>query len=759
MGEPIKRGYRGEMKVIKFIDRIKSYPKTVIAVFFAVFLLTQFYSIYFKYSNMPGPMQNGMSYYTSLANYFKNHGYFDKAKLHDETELYRNNEKSSLAVFHFYSFHGASPMYIAGRIAYLFRLSGSDAVKLLYYIGIALAGLAIFLIARQEGRFPLNAAIAFTVFAFYSGNVCYRGFIDPSPQFFSTVLWMLSIWVFLYSKRWYLYFPPLIFMLLFSHISGLYGILVIGAVLLILGTLETILKLKSQISHEKKRIKNLPGFFKLTYKHYSPFFNKLIALAMFSSVLYYGYKEINHQGEYFPLFLECHMLPDFSDKNMIITKGLLFLLDYTDFKFYFLGWFLPLTLGSIYICARRKNYRYLVLFFVTLFGCLFSALFQDTFGYRTFQHLEISLLFVYIFGFQECVGFLWEYYKSGAGERYLRTKVAGSVVMLSLGAVFLLYLSYLQISNDFCNRFYAKRSWDFAAIDSYLNLPENKIRPVFYMGASIFSRSLLSLDGLWDRKFYVPEMIKVVPSKKSNSFLENFIFFAENVKNYKTSSDAHAFKRYGIEILCPSNGFIVLNTGALSAGEYVISLSDSGISPEEIDQLKVYAKINEQKHCVSESEWSKVPNTVMSPWKLPAIVTPQHFMAGLCISRMKPNYWGIRKTFTYSIHFKVPEDTKEIIIGNDGPNICVVGRIEVLHDSQSIFLLDLDAGSSKSINSSASLLLDNKTSPLLWVHPKNYNRLTNTFGVFAGKYFVLDANFGDIKAFKLYLPPAKERKK
>ena len=245
-------------------------------------------------------------------------------------------------------------------------------------------------------------------------------------------------------------------------------------------------------------------------------------------------------------------------------------------------------------------------------------------------------------------------------------------------------------------------------------------------------------------------MIKVVPSKKSNSFLENFIFFAENVKNYKTSSDAHAFKRYGIEILCPSNGFIVLNTGALSAGEYVISLSDSGISPEEIDQLKVYAKINEQKHCVSESEWSKVPNTVMSPWKLPAIVTPQHFMAGLCISRMKPDYWGIRKTFTYSKHFK------EIIIGNDGPNICVVARIEVLHDSQSIFLLDLDAGSSKSINSSASLLLDNKTSPLLWVHPKNYNRLTNTFGVFVGKYFVLDANFGDLKAFKLYQADCRE---
>ncbi|OGV34387.1 MAG: hypothetical protein A2020_04925 [Lentisphaerae bacterium GWF2_45_14] len=780
----------------KFIDRIKSHPNTIVLVFFAIFLATQFYSIYFRYSEMSGPMQNGVSYYTSLANYFEDHGYFDKAKVHEDAEEYWNNPRARLAVFHFYSFHGASPMYVAGKLAALLGLSARNAVALLHYFGIALAGLAVFLIIRPEGKFPLNVVVAFVLFACYSGNICYRGFVDPSPQFFSTVLWMLSVWVFLYSKRWYIYGLLLVPLLLFSHVSGLYGILVIGAVLLLLGAVETVSRVKfGELPEDKKGIKNgirlLSRVSKSAYSsNRSSFFNKLVILAVLAGSMYCGYKAVFSSGKNFPVFLENHMFSGLCDKNAVagrmnssirearelllknvsepevlqasegnrivssstVAKGLVFLFNYTDFKLYFLGWLLPLTLGSIFICARRKKYKYLALFFVTFCGCILAALLQDALGYRTFQHLEISLLFIYIFGLQECIVFLWEHRKSFwiKSERYVRMKTVGSVVMLAFGALFIFYLSFIQISNDFCSRFYARRAWDFTAINSYLNLPENKVCPVFYMGPSIFSRSILSLDGLWNRKFYVPEMLACAPAKKSDSFLKDFIFLAENAKNYKTSSEPHSFGRYGIGVISPRNGVIVLNTGAFTPGEYIFSLNDSGISPKEINQLKIYAKINGRKYCVSEKEWDQIPDTVMSPWKLPSVVTPHHFMAGLCISKVKPNYWGIRKTFTYRTNLKISGDTEEIMIGNDGSNIYFVGKIEISRNSNSLFLLDLDADSSEHINSSASLLRDNRIEPLLWAIKKNFNRLTNTFGVFANKYFVLDANFGDLKAFKLY---------
>ncbi|OGV51406.1 MAG: hypothetical protein A2017_14865 [Lentisphaerae bacterium GWF2_44_16] len=780
----------------KIIDRIKSYPKTIAAVFFALFLLTQFYSIYFRYSEMSGPMQNGISYYIALASYFNGHGYFDKAKIHEDAEKYWKHPETGIAVFHFYSFHGASPMYLAGKLAGLLGLSARDVVNWLHYVGIALAGLALFLIVRPEGKFPLNVAVAFIVFAFYSGNICYRGFIDPSPQFFSTVLWMLSLWVFLYAKRWYIYSPFLIFPLFFSHVSGVYGILVIVTVLFLLGTVETVLRIKSkEQSGSGKKINNAVRFLVLALKSTcsrkrSSFFNKFVILVVFAGAMYCGYKAIHCSTRNFPVFLETHIFPSLCDKNAVAermnsslkemrdfllknlrepelppasngnkitpsslsSKGLVFLFGYTDFKLYFSGWFLPLTLGSILICVRKKNYKYLALFVATFCGCIFSALLQDTLGYRTFQHLEISLLLVYIFGLHECIGFLWKHRNSFwiKNEQYLKTKTAGAIAMLVLGAVFILYLSYLQVANDFCNRFYARRTWNSAAINSYLNLPDNKTRPVFYMGPSICSRSLLSLDGLWNRKFYVSEMLLATPQKTSDSFLKDFIFFAENVKNYKTSSELYSFKRYGIGAIFPKNGFVFLNTGTLPAGEYLFSLNDSGISPEEINQLKIYTKINGQKYCVSESEWKQIPDTVMSPWKLPSFLTPQHFIAARCISVVKPDYWGIRKTFTYRAHLKIPENTEKIIIGNDGPNISFVGKIEISRNSSSLFLLNLDSDSSEDINRSASLLRDNKASPLLWIIPKKINRATNTFGVFANKYFVLDANFGDLKAFKLY---------
>lgn len=755
------------MLLEKTIKKITSGGIAVI-IFFCFFIFNHFYSIYFRWHNHAGPIGlDDADYYISRIAYYKDHT-FTKAKIFD-------NPLISISYF-LKDFYGLTSLLPLGKIALLMDISAERMFYYNFYIGIFLMGLILWLILREfSANNPLGIAIGLLIFAFYTGGGRYHGFFWVTPSFYCVLLCLLAIWVFFFSRRWKIYAPFVVCLLFFSHPASPFCIALICASLALNALLE------KKLNETVKKIVFLLllsslyfGIYHLLLKNelISPLFletnisykTKLILSGKFEQVVKPPASRVPSDGvpSDGALADEIYTVPNIVNKITTEFQGLRCLWSDTPFSVYFLGWLFPLTAGSIFFCFIRRQYKLLSLF-ISAFVGTFSFCILDTVGVRTFLFLELILLFVISYGIQQSVLFFWnnrrEIFKWKSFFLHKKSVILGSGMILLFACGLILYLFYIRISVDFTQRFRTQRVCNNEKMASFLkeNLGEKKnYNKIFYAGHPWGIGHILSFDGAWDRRETYVSRHNVMLDNANTKLLGKSLFIGENVRMYKKSKRLRDWERDGFTVLLPPEGRLILNTENLSAGNYRIIFSDTGIFPE---QFPSHVKLEIQKNGTFKEipvVFGKKPLNINIPRTYPKFMLPWYSLAAKYIHKKEPNYLTVRETFQYFMDFSLTESTGRIFIKNQGEKeLSLIGSIDILTipSQKNIFTLDIDREEAQSITAKAALFSENEPLPLLWTNANHYDRIyiiSPLLNKPVPVVFELVANWGDVKAFRPY---------
>ena len=167
----------------------------LIALSICLFLGFQFYSIYFRWYNHPGPLGLGDSdYYISRINYFKN---FDLWNLPDFYQYLENPSVSLKKDYDkgFMTFHGLTSSWILGKLAVFFNFSAEKIFYINFYAGITMMTCLLYFIFKKIGNYPLNIITGFILLTFYHGGGGYHGFSWVVPSFYNLFLFLFLFYL------------------------------------------------------------------------------------------------------------------------------------------------------------------------------------------------------------------------------------------------------------------------------------------------------------------------------------------------------------------------------------------------------------------------------------------------------------------------------------------------------------------------------------------------------------------------------------
>ena len=668
--------------------------KLLVSLFFCIFIFNQFYSIYFRCYKHQGPLGlDDCDYYISRIAYYKNHSLFEKPASLKHADLYLNkSEESYEDIKWFFLFNGFLSSFILGKLSAFLDRSAETIFFYNFYIGIFLIGIVLLVFLKEYGIYPLNIIVGLTLFSFYTGNGGYHGFFWVVPSFYCSMLWLLTIWIFFFNKHWKISGPIVLWLLMFSHVLSLYSICVIIFSLILAGLLE-------------KDTKSL----------------KKAGYILLLSVIYLGiYKIILLKGLILPLFTEGFGTGQKISLNLEALKEIW---NNTPFKHYFIGPFLPLTIGSIIYCCIRKEYKILSLFIAAFTGTIaFSCIHLR--GMRTFLFLEIILVILISYGVHSAILLIWNHRNSP--KKNVTFFVNCFMIIIAFGYVLFLFKTRMAV--DFSLKFKSQRIWQSESTDSFIK--SKKPQNLFYIGSSYRLMALLSLDGYWDKQIYIPSML---PSDD----LSTFLFIGENYQIYRTF-------RQGISVYWPKTGRIVLKFhNKLVPGDYSISMSGTSLNPKVLNQISVEIQDNENFQNISK-KWYIEPLTIMHPLEYPPLMPPWYVLMTKYIEKVRRDFITAQKTYLYTMNFSISRETDAIYLHSHEKTLHIIGKINIFSksDNKPVFSLDFDSEKVNQLQSKTQLLFQGKSHPLLWKDPR--------YNVLSQYAFELVHNSGDIKIFKLF---------
>lgn len=357
--------------------------KFIVLISFLFFILPQFYSIYFRCYNRIGPIGLGDSdIYISRIAYFKDHNIFERPGLFNLTDRYFESSptefrKGGECTKYLYLFYGLTPWFLLGKTASLLNISAENMFHYNFYIGIFLMALALYLILKQFGTYPLNLVIGFLIFAVYTGNGSYHGFFWVVPSFYCILLWLITIWVFFFSKAWKIWAPLIVFFLLFSYPLSIFCIAVTVVSVILCGLME------NDLACAMKKAGLLLWLLIIYFGGYKILLYKNLILPFFGEGLGLEKMFSFHSGEFGKLWI------------------------HTPFKIYFVGRFLPLVAVGLTFCVIRKEYKLLALFSSVFLGLMAFCSINPK-GVRLFYYLEIIVLLVISYGIGESILLCWK---------------------------------------------------------------------------------------------------------------------------------------------------------------------------------------------------------------------------------------------------------------------------------------------------------------------------------------------------------------
>lgn len=746
-----------------------------------LFIASQFYSIYFRLYNHHGPLGFGDSaFYTSRIAYFKEHNLFSRPSLFSVADNYIKND-SSLTVRQFYASHGITWSFMLGKLAAVFNISAEDIFHYNFYGGIVAAAIVLFIILRQIGDGLLNVIVGFLIFSFYSGTGYYHGFFWVVPSFYCLLLWLISIWLFFFYSKWIWFAPFAIFLLLFTHPSGPYSIAILGFALFLNGCL------RNELSIALKKVAVLfatPTVYLLIYlillKNRLTFgvftsqidglifegcWPRLTSVACIVVVLsfvvtasiYLKYM-LQHKSNAFEKKCAFYMIATlmvisqllFIYKNSMVESfnNFGYLWENTPFFNYFVGPFLPLTIAGLYFSFINRRYEFVSLLLTSFTGTVVSCFAISSIGARTFLFLNIIWMIVVSYGIQQSI--LLVFNNGTAMSNWIKKPFQNkkiylsNILLLLITAGFFSWLFITRLERDFGQKFYNQVSYDAQGIDSFIN-KKGVAKQIFFVGSLSQANLLLSIDGVWNKKFYNPVM---APPYFGLGFLGNSIVIG---KNHKIMGK----NRSGIGVYWPPSGKIVLKTGKLQKGNYKIVFDDTSLTNEEMSGIQL--EINREgtyKKIEADSKIETVDIQHLTDNAYPPLMLPWYSFVAKHAEELKPGYYTIRQALRCSMDFTLSGSTDKIYLDNTGKILNLMGSIKIYSDFdvEPVVSVDIDTDSAEELDSKTEFIYNSKRSPLLWTDTE-YN-LQDRSAINTNKpssiLFIQEHNFGDLKIFKPY---------
>tara|TARA_B100000315_G_scaffold257259_1_gene305533 strand:- start:1713 stop:3797 length:2085 start_codon:yes stop_codon:yes gene_type:complete len=663
-------------------------------------------------------------YYISRIAYFKNHG----SLIRSEAKIFdiKNNEYEKLTMnclsSNIFLYHGFISSYFLGKLASFFNVSAEEMYHINYYLGICLISIVLFLILKQFGIYPLNVVIGLVIFSFWGGKGSYHGFSFVLPSFYCILFWLLSIWGFFFYNRWKILSIFTIYFLLFSHIFGIFGITVIFASLIINGLME----------------KNLRESLKKA------------CYLLILSMIYIGIYKILLTSKYiFPVFVEdslrqsqLTLLGGFERVFSFNIKGIQFLFERTPFAQYFYGNFSPLTYYSLFLLTKTRQYKLISLFVSTFIGTIILSYLVVFAGYRTFLFLEILILVINAYGIHQSIYYIWSNYKGISFSS--RNTFKETIIFLSnggmviIGCLMIISIMRATVVSNFKQKFHHQRIFKTKLLDNYVSNNIN-YEKLIYIGWDLEAGSVLSIDGWWEKKIYVPCMLF---NDHTFEYYRKALFIGTNHK-YKKGP-----RSVGLGVFWPTNSKISININGMIPGNYLLKISDSNIKKNDFNRVIMEEKRNGVFKKISK-EISEEPMVVKNPiYNIYPKIMPLRYY--LYAKRYK--WREIRNTSKYVIQFSIENETDYIYLKNEGEDINLIGNIEIIKekDQEEIFKLDLDYGINRLSNSKIRLLYQKKNFPLIWRDDDYKMKFKGKHGELLPIVLELKENFGDFKVFRFF---------
>ncbi len=743
-----------------------------------LFIACQFYSIYFRLYNHRGPLGFGDSgFYISRIAYFKEHGLFRRPLLFSVADNFIKNDHSK-TVRHFYGSHGITWSFVLGKLAAVCNISAEDIFHYNFYAGILAAAIVLFIILRQFGGSLLNIIVGFLIFTFYTGTGYYHGFFWIGPSFYCVLLWLLAIWFFFFYSKWKWFAPFIIFLLLFTHPSSPYCIVVLGFALFLNGCLRNeiwralkkvavlfgisvlylfiyLMLLKNQLVF-RLFMEQIDG---LIFEGYFPRLTHIAGIVVILSFAITAWIYLKYKTQYKTdafkkkcavciiaiLVVISQILFIFKNSMIGSFKAFEFLWENTPFYIYFVGPLLPLTIAGLYFSFINHRYEFVSLLLTSFIGTIVSCFVLSS-GARTFLFLEIIWLLVVSYGIQQSLILIYKNRTAISNWTKIpfqnKTVYLTNILLLLISTGLFVWLFITRLERDFGQKFYNQVSYDAKAIGSFINKKVETDR-IFFIGSVSQANLLLSIDGVWNKKFYNPVMI---PSDFGKNFLDNSIVIG---KNHKIMGK----KRRGISIFWPPSGKIVLKTGKLQKGNYTIVFEDTSLTNGEMDNIQVeisqkgiYKKINAN----SKIETVNIQHCTDNAY--PPLMLPWYSFIAKYAEKFKPGYYTIRQTLRCSMDFTLSVSVGNIYLDNTGKTLNLMGSIKIYSnsDAEPVVSIDIDRDNAKELNSKTAFIYNLKQLPLLWTDAE-YNLQDcsmHNMGKPSSIVFSQEHNFGDLKVFK-----------
>jgi len=648
-------------------------------------------------------------WYISRIAYFKDHNLIGGSVLHDVTDKYRNvhlgqnGQVPAECIRDYYRFYGITSSLILGKLAFILSISAEKMFQYNFYLGIFLAGLMLYLFLKKIGTNHLNIVVGFLIFSFLSGNAHSHGFFWVGPSFYCVLLWLLTSYVLFFVKRWWFYLPFCITLLLFSNPASLISIGIICLSVFLNGLMERDLR-----------------------KAW-----KKIGLTLACFIFIFGsYKILLAGGMKYTLFGEDMALTIDFIKGFpsFDFKGMENLWKHTQFRMYFdwtnnftrffdwehYGSSVILTGTGIMFCIVRKRFALLSLFIPTFIATVALSLLHWS-GSRLFEFLLPVLLLIVVYGIQECIMFVWRKRKVLFDWRMptilrkvvLYSKVLAACLVVIMAYQFVMGLMIHQAAIAQTQKIFAPRVWRSEAMASFIEGYGNG-KEIFYFGDAYKSSALLSLDGWWDKKIYLPCMM---PLDANIEYFERFLFIGGNYKIYKRL-------RSGFGVVWPKEGRVALYAKRLTPGHYRIVLSDTAIKREAINVIQLEYEINGSFKNIS-SKWEREPLAVKkysTREDYPPLLLPVYSRA----IKIYEGYLTVRRSNRYRMDFYLPKEADSVYLNNMGDMVSLMGKIEVFATGKEepVFTLDLDWGETGDLKSKTGMIISSKKYPLLWRDPR-----------------------------------------
>lgn len=381
-----------------------------------------------------------------------------------------------------------------GAIGKIFGLDAVETYEFSFFIGtILLVGVLIFFLSRFQGATASGIAISLGALALYNGAGSYHGFFWVVPSFFALLIFFGIFGIFLDEKiqRWKLFFLFLVPAGIFTHVLGLYLLVVLplytGFQAIITRQIDWLQTRKILFIFLIAAVFYLPiGFYYSHVSYGNPYGPNIIAKNIIEKASVFGSESPASKKDY-PAE-EITTLVQSDPSHLQLFPGWEKI--YTDY----FRWIFPNPLGylalgiCIFILASYRQFQLISLYFASLVFSFLASL---------SPHGERALILVWPITFllyAQSARYGFSFIRERYNHKHLFRTVGLSLLFFSVISAVFVSASYSYLWNVYLN--HSRNIAIPSALTEYLvKLPREKSRVAYSVDMNFLDNYLLLNHG------------------------------------------------------------------------------------------------------------------------------------------------------------------------------------------------------------------------------------------------------------------------